>query len=550
VTAVAAGSGQISKPPILADTLCLAGIALASAVPYVARLGFYSDDWALLEEFSANGNGSLAEIAGSGFAGRPVQALYSAALFKLFGLRPLGYHLVDTAVLAACAALLYLLLVRLRFSRVESFATTLLFLMLPQLSTVRVWFAAFQVPLSMALMLVSMHWQLTFARFGRIAALAGAVAAALLSIGAYEIFGPLLAAFAVGLLIQRWRNAQRPIGWRNFVIASLIAALTISAFVYKLLVSGRAGAVGDPARYVKGLRQLFRVDYDWRADSGLNILATPRAHFWAPVEGWWSGAKMLLGGGAGAEVIVIALLLAAIAAWRLAGASEPERSPARLLLLGIGTFALGNSIFLVVPSVAFTSTGMDNRVQVAAAIGVAMIFAALILFVARALPFPRRAAAFSATTAIVAAAAFARLAAIEAYWAQAPALQAQVLGAAQTDLRGLPTNSTVILDGVCPYHGPAVIFETYWDLEGALSLALGRPLHADVVSSRMSLTRGGLATSIYKEPRFYPYGPSLYAYNPMKHQLVQLGDAAAAAHYFDSREQRTCGGYVARGVEV
>lgn len=148
------------------DAACAALVTLVSALPYVSHLGFYSDDWGLLAGFSTPGPHS---IEGDGFPGRPIQGIYLTLLFRAFGLDPLGYHLVNTAVLAVSAALLCSLLARLRVGRAQSFATTILFVMLPQLSTVRVWYAAFQVPLSMMLMLVCMHCQLSFSRSGKLA---------------------------------------------------------------------------------------------------------------------------------------------------------------------------------------------------------------------------------------------------------------------------------------------------------------------------------------------------------------------------------------------
>src|SRR5687768_6981437 len=192
------------RPSIAADALCLAAITVLSALPYLPHLGFYTDDWGLLADFSNNWGGLSGAI--SDFPDRPVQGFYLAALFKLFGLQPLGYHVVNTAVLASCAALFFLLLVRLRFDRRQSLAAALLFVMLPQLSTVRVWYSAFQIPLSLMLMLLSMHCQLSFARRGGIAWLLAAILTALLSLGAYEIFAPLLAGFALGLGLGAWRS--------------------------------------------------------------------------------------------------------------------------------------------------------------------------------------------------------------------------------------------------------------------------------------------------------------------------------------------------------
>ena len=531
---------------ISTDAASLATITILSAIPYVARLGFYSDDWGILSDFSASAFASFL----SAFPGRAVQAVYSAAQIRLFGLDPLGYHLLDTAVLACAAVLLYLLLVRLRFSRAESFTATLLLLMLPQLTTVRVWFAASQVPLSLALMLASMHFQLSLARSGKLWWLAGAVPAAVLSVGAYEIFAPLLAGFAFGLAFVRWRKSPRRRNPRAVAAGAALLALMLLAFLYKLFSSGRAGPVADPKRYILGLHQLFRFDYDWRVDSGLNIIATPEAYFLKPVEGWWTGAASVASGEAGWEITGVAVLIGAIGLWRLAGRNEERSAPRHLLLLGIAAFLLGNAIFLIVPAVTFTSTGMDNRVQVAAAIGVAIIFTALLSMGIGLLRRQHRAIAFAAVVAILGAVGFVRIAEIENYWAAAPRLQQRVLSSARVDLRDLPSNSTVILDGVCPYYGPAVVFEAPWDVGGALTLALGRPMNGDAVSPRMALTRTGLRTSIYKGPSFYPYGQSLYAYAWATHELVRLDSRVAAQRYFRDREPRHCPGYVARGVEV
>jgi hypothetical protein len=545
----------LPKRPVVTDALCVAAVTVLSALPYLPRLGFYSDDWSLLAAFTFAPHSSLTELVLGGFSARPVQGLYLVVLFRLFGLHPLGYHLVNTAVIAASMALFYLLLVRLRFARTVSFAATLLLVMLPQLSTVRVWYSAFQVPLSMALMLVSLHAQLSYFRHGGARWLVLAVAAAALSVAAYEIFAPLIGGFAAVLLLQQWRRLRRAAAatrWRLAMSTTAVLGLLILAIVYKVAVSGRAGPVGDPTRYLLGLHQLVRLDYDWRTDSGLNIVATPRAHFWEPVAGWWAGAKALISGDAGLEVIAISLLIAALACWRLSASEHdrPRSGRRQLLLLGIAAFLLGNATFLIVPAVAFTSTGIDNRVQVAAAIGVAMVFASLLCIASRAVAGPRRRLGFAAVIALVVAVGFVRLSGIEGYWADAPALQKRVLGAARADLRGVPANSTIILDGVCPYFGPAVIFEAPWDVAGALTLALGRPVNGDAVSPRMSLTGNGLETSIYKVPGFYPYGPRLFVYNPVRHQLVRLVDSTAAVRYFRDREPRACPGFVARGVAV
>lgn len=537
------------------DALCLVLLMLASALPYAGRLGFYSDDWSLIGGFR------LAELAGrspwdgliAGFAARPLQGLHLASLYALFGLDPLGYHIVNAAVLAACVALFHLLLFRLGVGRRDAFAAALILVVLPQLSTLRAWTGASQVGLAMLLMLTSLHAQLSFARSRKAGWAAMALLAGLASVAAYETFAPLIAGFAIGLAIDHSRRRQGAVRMAAAGVALAIVALAL-AVLFKLAVSDRAGPIAEPARYVQGLRQLVRTDYDWRLDSSLNLFAALSVHFWMTVTGWAEGAVRLLEGRAGAAAAAVALAAGALALWRARRLPGEDRGlgPGRLVLLGAGAFVLGHAAFLAVPSIVFAPTGMGNRALAAAAPGAALILVSAAALAARAVPDRLREPAFALIVAAIAVAGTARITQILDHWAAAAALQRTILDRARTDLARIPASSTVILDGICPYHGPGVVFETWWDTGPALSLALGRPVEGDVVSPRMRLTQTGIETSIYRQPRLHPYGVGLHVYNPALRTVRTLPDREAALAYFSRRDRRLeCpAGYVARGVPV
>jgi len=80
---------------------------------------------------------------------RPVQAIHLAILYRVFGLTPLGYHLVNTLTFCLGVCVFYLALRELTGRRVTSLSTITLFGLLPHYSTDRFWYATFNGNISM-----------------------------------------------------------------------------------------------------------------------------------------------------------------------------------------------------------------------------------------------------------------------------------------------------------------------------------------------------------------------------------------------------------------
>ncbi len=79
------------------DSLVLALVVATSAATYVARLGFYSDDWSFLGRMGTARDQSVLGLwrlldDDPNLVGRPVQILQQALLYAAFGREPLGYH--------------------------------------------------------------------------------------------------------------------------------------------------------------------------------------------------------------------------------------------------------------------------------------------------------------------------------------------------------------------------------------------------------------------------------------------------------------------------
>src|SRR5437867_3110242 len=108
---------------VLSDSLFLFLIVSLSVVLYVGHLGFYSDDWSFLETLSFSNDQSLPGLFKTFFTRhhtvwtRPVQGIYQALLYWLFGFHPLAYHLVNSAVLLSGILLFYWVLRELCCSR-------------------------------------------------------------------------------------------------------------------------------------------------------------------------------------------------------------------------------------------------------------------------------------------------------------------------------------------------------------------------------------------------------------------------------------------------
>ncbi|MBA4095014.1 MAG: hypothetical protein C0489_13145, partial [Candidatus Accumulibacter sp.] len=346
------------------------------------------DDWYLLSIFDgaqSGGVGRTIELATTQtFAARPGHGLYAALLFNLFGFDPTGYHLFNTGVIAATVVALHALLLRTGFDRSNALAVAIVFALLPQLSTVRVWYSSFQVPLAMLLGLASLHCALCFIRSSRRLWMLPAALAAWASIACYEIFAPLilLASVApVALTLEGWKPRLNP-QWRRTAPLLLLAAAVIAAMALKAAVSARTAGAGDPMRYLRIAYGIVRFDYNWRIDNGLNLYAALSVNFWHSLVGWFDAARALLTGRLGLAVTAAALGIGALSFWRLSVAGDGRDRPAKhaMLLLGIIVFATGYAVFLLLPAIVFSPTGLGNRVSVASAIGIAMILVAIIRY--------------------------------------------------------------------------------------------------------------------------------------------------------------------------
>jgi hypothetical protein len=134
-------------PGVLCDVAFLCLIYFLSAGLYVTHLGFYSDDWAHMAVLEVRGDLSgysvIEYLMENSVSPRPVHYLWLAALHKMFGVAPLGYHLANSAVLLSNTLLFYFCLREFRLPRQIIVAVPAFYTTLPNYSTVHFWIATF-----------------------------------------------------------------------------------------------------------------------------------------------------------------------------------------------------------------------------------------------------------------------------------------------------------------------------------------------------------------------------------------------------------------------
>ena len=227
---------------------------------------------------------------------------------------------------------------------------------------------------------------------------------------------------------------------------------------------------------------------------------------------------------------------------------------AKLAVIGIATFFLGYSIFLGSGRILFTSTGINNRVSIAGALGFAILVVATFGFAARSLgrrPSWRPAILALLVGAFCFSASIVNIALADR-WAQAWEEQRAILADMRDNLPPPEPGSTVILAGVCPYVGPAIVFESNWDLSGALEIEYADPtIRADVTSANLEVRASGLSTTLYGDHvAHYPYGHSLILYDDRTSRAWRLLDEQTARSHLGESENECPKGAAGWGVPI
>jgi hypothetical protein len=537
----------------LRDVLFLALVSTLPALFYLSSLGFYLDDYYELELMSNSDDQSLWGLFSALLSGdpkshlRPVEYFGLAALYRLFGTDPLPYQIFLALLVPLCAIAAYLVLRELRQPRFLALGVPILFAAAPHYSSARFWVVAYSPTASLTLYLISLYCGLrAFDGRGRgqVGWVVGAVAAMLASIFMYEIALPLFVLNAIFF----WYRARR-LGQRDGSVAAAayasVLALTIAAKVVLALW------VGTETSYSIGGYQGGLAHHTAYVVSGAMKVNFGTYGIGLPYVLWWIVDHRFSWGVLGASALVAILTFL----YLTRGTRNLELAPLRaglrwpvwleLAAAGVLLIGLGYAQFVVTGEIYFTSVGIDNRVNVVAALGVAVLAIGLLL---RATAFARperRRAVFSVVVAALAGAGVFVTNTIAGYWGSAYSRQKDVMERLQVALPRDPANTTVLLDRLCPEIGPGIIFLGHYDLAGALSTAYrNTTISADVMTQDIEAAPSALVIRTtwlgVTDTRSYPYRERLVVYDWRRASVTRLPDVGAARAYLAERPRIMC----------
>lgn len=229
--------GQLLVPELAVVLLAIFLIEFLCFFPVLRHIGFYLDDWVMLNYLSL-GPGSFLELLQFYFStdprvvNRPLEAIHFILMFKLFGLKPLGYHIFNCLMEILSACFLYLSLKLLSGCRKFSFISSALFLLYPSHNITHYWVVSSSVGLSMLLYLGALYCDLQGAKTRRLSLHILSAFLFYLSLLNYEVCLPLAALNVVFVTLV----VRKQTDWRQAIIYGVRPAVCLALAISGLFV--------------------------------------------------------------------------------------------------------------------------------------------------------------------------------------------------------------------------------------------------------------------------------------------------------------------------
>jgi hypothetical protein len=472
------GAPRPIRRELLATLAFFAVLALVVYGGHVLRGGWYYDDWdfiARLDLAADDGLGALWRAADE-ISYRPMYSVVLVAMYLIGGTGQAAYLLVGLATAGAPGWLLYWLLRRLRVAWYVAGAAAAMLVVIPVVDATRLWMAAFPSGVAIVFWLLGVHVALTgLGRSRAIAWHAGAVALYVAAMLTAELTVPL-----VGLSPVLYALAAGPRRALPRAPADLIAA-------------------GATVAYLAGAATSIRP-----AESSLGYLLDRAGQIWSagvPVVEQQVPLDKVLWGPLGLLLLVVAGVGVALSLRRRERPAELRRD---LLLTAAGlVFTLAGLVMLLPaePYYVPRTSGVGDRVSIAAAPGFACLLAGLFALVGRGLAALARRrvvalAVFAALALVTVASMAVKEIRVQSAWADSWTEAQAVVGAVKKALGpDVPAGATIVTFRHTTIRLPedVPVFAATWDLQGAMRFTYRDPtITAQPYGPEIACTADGL----------------------------------------------------------
>lgn len=139
---------------------------------------------------------------------RPLEVVHFIAMFKMFGVKPFGYHVFNLVLEIISAWLLFLCLSALSRRPGSSFVATSIFVLYPSHNITHYWVVSSAVTLSLVFYLGSLYLGILAASRSKQSLYFGSAFLYCLSNFNYEVFLPLVSINILLVLYLLWKNGQ------------------------------------------------------------------------------------------------------------------------------------------------------------------------------------------------------------------------------------------------------------------------------------------------------------------------------------------------------
>jgi len=456
-------------------------------------------------------------------------------LYFMFGLKPLGYHVLNAGLEIGAAFFLFLTISRLTGRRALALVAGLILIIYPNHDVTHYWATCSSENLSLFLFMGSLYATVVAAATNRLVFHGVSTLLFALSLFCYETFLPLILLNVVfAYLAAGGKSNHRPaLKQVGLVVAPFLSALLL-LLLYSRLIAPRLAIAQvhpvsfDPVHMFATICEGVRINLPFYALGFFGKLAAEAFQY--------ESAKTLI-----TELVLACLGLAAGIWWLARGETEKDAGqPVYLLPLGALVFVASYSIFGLNPEYMPTFQTILSRINEGGAVGIALMVSGAVALVLRFLPTANQTKAVALVCCLfllpIVCLSFLANRGYARAWELCWYTQTVIRDSLKGQEHRFKDGDSVILANCPRYVMWSPLFDGVWDFQPMLQLALNnRAIKGGVVSERMVI-EGNNLKDIAKGTlcNTYEFGKS-YLIFPPDGDIVPINSAPEFVQLIEQR---------------